>query len=320
VITIQATFTCQAAGAVTFVLTQSGGSPATSSSQPMTCGAGTGTTGGLTVTPATAQPGQQVSISGACQQGATLTANPPAGQFIGATINGQPAQPAGTGIACSAAGTLTAMYICSQPTAVTFTLGASTGTLSCGGAAANVQYPYGQQQQPYMPQQQYPINNQPTANLQPNAANAGTNNSPVSIQVSPSNVTCGSTATVSISARAQDGQAVNQGNVSLYTTTGAIEPKTGSITNGKFETKFTAPATPGTATISASVLGLNNSTDVKIDCTGGVPAASTTSSPSTATTNSLLNNPASPPPPPAAAPIISPPSTGDAGLKALLSD
>src|SRR4051812_20841071 len=53
VITIQALFTCQAAGQVTFTLTQTGGSPATSSSTPVTCsGAGGTTTGALTVNPA----------------------------------------------------------------------------------------------------------------------------------------------------------------------------------------------------------------------------------------------------------------------------
>jgi len=111
---------------------------------------------------------------------------------------------------------------------------------------------------------------------------------------------------------------VNQGNVNLYTTAGAIEPKSGAITNGKFETKFTAPATGGTSTIAASVAGATNSVDVKVDCAGGAP--STSSSPSTASTNSLLNAPASPPPPPLAAPLISPPSTGDGGLAGLLGD
>ena len=334
-ITIQAIFTCQAAGQVTFTLTQAGGTPATSSSTPVTCtGAGVGgtTNGGLTVTPASAAPGQQVTITGQCQMGASLIANPPAGQFVNATVNGQPAQPIGGGIGCSAAGTLTAVYICSQQTQVTFTLGASTGTLSCGtSSAATVQYPYGQQQQPYTGQQayagqqpytgqQYPnVNQAPQNGTNINGANASNSNSPVSIQVSPSTVTCGSTASISVAARGPDGQSINQGNVNLYTTSGAIEPKNGAVTNGKFETKFTAPSTGGTATISANVAGVTNSVDVKVDCAGGSAA---TSSPSTlnAATNSLLNSPASPPPPPSAAPLISPPSTGDAGLLSLLGD
>jgi hypothetical protein len=327
VITIQAVFTCQAAGQVTFTLTQTGGTPATSSSTPMTCtGAGTGgtNTGGLTVTPASAAPGQQVTISGTCQMGASLIANPPAGQFVQASVNGQPAQPNGGGIACSTAGTLTAIYICSQQTQVTFTLGASTGTLSCGAAAgAQVQYPYGQQpypgQQPYTGQQFPNVTQANQGGVNTNGANASNSNSPVSIQVSPSTVGCGSTASISVSARGPDGQSINQGNVNLYTTSGAIEPKSGAVTNGKFDTKFTAPSIGGTATISANVAGVTNSVDVKVDCAAG---SSSTSSPSTlnTATNSLLNSPASPPPPPAAAPLISPPSTGDGGLLSVLGD
>jgi len=327
VIVIQAVFTCQAAGQVTFTLTQNGGTPATSSSTPMTCtGAGTGgTTGGLSVNPASAAPGQQVTISGTCQPGASLTANPPAGQFVNATINGTPAMPNAGGIQCTTAGTLTATYICSQATQVTFSLGGATGTLSCGASAANVQLPYGQQpyagqygqppygQQPYTGQPYgQPIANQGTSVL-PNGANGANGNSPVSIQVSPSNVTCGATSTVSVSARGADGQAMQQGNVNLYTTSGAIEPKNGTISNGRFETKFTAPTTGGTATIAANVGGVSNSIDVKVDCAGG-SAPTTSASTSSATTNPLLNSPASPPPPPLAAPVISPPSTGDGGL------
>ena len=294
----------------------------------MTCtGAGTGgtTPGGLSVNPASAAPGQQVTISGMCQPGASLTANPPAGQFVNATINGTPAPPNGGGIQCTTAGTLTAIFICSQPTQVTFSLGAATGTLSCGVAGANVQQPYGQQpyggqygqqpygQQPYTGQQPYgqPIANQSGqgGSVLPNGAS--NSNSPVSIQVSPTNVTCGSTGTISVSARGPDGQAMQQGNVNLYTTSGAIEPKNGTISNGKFETKFTAPTTGGTATIAANVGGVSNSVDVKVDCAGG--SAPSTSAVTT-TTNSLLNAPASPPRPPLAAPVISPPSTGDGGL------
>jgi hypothetical protein len=275
------------------------------------------------VSPAAAQPGQQVTISGTCQPGASLIANPPAGQFVNATVNGMPAMPNAGGIQCAAAGALTATYICSQQTQVTFSLSGATGTLSCGiGAAAMAQQPYtglyGQQPfgQQYPGQQPY---GQPMANqsgqggsVLPNGANAGTSNSPVSIQMSPSNVSCGGTGMVSVSARGPDGQAIQQGTVNLYTTSGAIEPKTGTISGGKFETKFTAPTTGGTATISANVSGVTNSIDVKVDCAGGVAPSSSASS--TATTNSLLNSPASPPPPPLAAPIISPPSTGDGGL------
>jgi hypothetical protein len=331
VITIQAIFTCQSAGQVTFTLTQTGGTPATSSSTPMTCtgaGAGGTNTGGLSVNPASAAPGQQVTISGTCQTGASLSANPPAGQFVQASVNGQPAQPNGGGIVCSTAGTLTAIYICSQQTQVTFNLGGATGTLSCGvaGAQAQAQYPYGQQpytgqqaytgQQPYTGQQFPNVNQATQGGVNTNGANASNSNSPVSIQVSPSNVSCGSTASISVSARGPDGQSINQGNVNLYTTSGAIEPKSGAVTNGKFETKFTAPSAGGTATISASVGGATNSVDVKVDCNGGSSATSSQSTLNTAT-NSLLNSPASPPPPPSAAPLISPPSTGDAGLLSL---
>jgi hypothetical protein len=318
-ITIQATFTCQAAGQVTFVLTQTGGTPATSSSTPVTCTAGTtGTTGGLSVNPASAGPGQQVSVSGTCQAGAALTANPPGGQFVNATVNGQPAMPSAGGIQCTAAGTLTAVYMCAQQGQVTFTLGGATGTLSCGAQSAGASI-YGQQQLPYgqQPYGQQPYG-QPISqagqggSFVPNQANAGTSNSPVSIQMSPSNVACGTTGTVTVSARGPDGQTIQQGAVNLYTTSGAIEPKTGTITNGKFETKYIAPAIGGTATIGASVAGVSNSIDVKVDCAGGASAATTSSNSSA---NSLANRPASPPPPPpAGAPIISPPSTGDGGL------
>jgi hypothetical protein len=314
-ITIQAVFTCQGAGQVSFTLTQTGATPGTSSATPVTCTAGTGTSaGGLSVSPASVAMGQQATVSGTCQMGATLTATPPAGQFVNATVNGQPAMASGAGVQCVAAGTLMATYVCAQPGTVSFTMAAATGTLSCGQAAgAN---PFGQQQ-PLTGQQPYgaPIyTGQPSTMggiSSANASGAGSG-APVSIQVSPSNLTCGQSGTVSVSARGADGQPVNQGQVSLYTTAGAVEPKSGAISNGRFETKLTAPNTAGTATLSASVNGVNNSVEVKIDCAGG--ATSTTSSPMT--TNSILNNPASPPPPPVAAPIISPPSTGDAGLLA----
>jgi hypothetical protein len=326
-ISVQAVFTCQAAGQVTFVLTQAGGAPASSSSTPVTCTAGTGTTtGALTVSPAAAQIGQQVSISGACQAGATLTATPPAGSFTTAVVNGAPAVASGAGIACSAAGTLSATFVCSQQATVTFNLAGATGTLSCGTAqtyATAGQY----SGQPYngMPYNGMPYAGQPSGNTGlnqvpnlANAANSSGGSSLVSIQVSPSSLSCGTPGTVTVSARGPDGQALQQGTVNLYTTTGAVEPKNGTISNGVFTTRLTPPNLSGTVTLSATVNGVTNSTDVKVDCAGGTPqaaAASTSSSPTTGT---------SPLPAPLSAPnlggvAISPPSTGDAGLARVTS-
>ena len=80
-------------------------------------------------------------------------------------------------------------------------------------------------------------------------------------------------------------------------------------------------------TINASVGGVTNYLDTKFDCgvTGGT--TSTTSAPviaSTPVTQPLSSSPPPPPPPPSGfpstggIPVIAPPNTGDAGLKALV--
>ena len=117
----------------------------------------------------------------------------------------------------------------------------------------------------------------------------------------------------------QDGAVVN-----LYTTNGIIEPKNGVIKDGKFVTTLKAPATGGVATVNASVGSITNYRDVKFDCSIGTGTTGT--SRSVASPPVPLPQTASPPPPPPAAfprrpvafPVIAPPNTGDAGLKALL--
>ena len=140
------------------------------------------------------------------------------------------------------------MYICSQPTQVTFSLGGATGTLSCGGAGGCVrsirpaalrhigQQPYGQQ--PYTGQQ-------PTANRsrtrRARAAPYAERRQRQQQQLARQHPGLAEQRDlrqpghVSVSARGPDGQADQQGNVNLYTTSGAIEPKNGTITNGKFD-------------------------------------------------------------------------------------
>jgi adhesin/invasin len=273
-ITISATFTCAAAGQVSFTLTQAGGTPASASSSAMTCG---GTGAQLGPTPFTGY-GQQQQYPGY-----------PNGQYPG---------------------------------------------------YPNQQYPNGQFPAGYNPQQ-YPNGVMPNVaalqqQQQQTLANnsAGSSSNLTSIVASPSSVTCGGTSNLTINAKTANGSPAPDGtSVSLYSSTGSLDPKVGATKGGTFSTTFKAPTSAGTATIIASVAGNAGSSDLTITCAGGVPAtsstANTSSTPGTGPTGPAISSP--PPPPITSAqsdpslssggvPVLRPPSTGDAGLLSRYED
>jgi len=317
VITIQATFTCQGNGPVSFLLLQIGGTPNNQSASANCAGntstGTTGSTGSLIINPNTQSTGGNVTINGTCSPGSTLAAAPDVGKFILATVNGAALNVSGSSVTCVNGGSLSATYQCTQNGNTTMTLTGTTGgsgSLACGTAVGNV-----------LPNQ---TTNSPIL-VSPN--NAGTS-SPVTIAISPELIPCGGTAQISVSASLIAGGPVQDGTtVNLYTTSGLIEPKIGVIKDGKFITTLKAPMAAGVATVNASVGSITNSRDVKFDCT--ISAGSTTNLPLVASTPFAQPQTSSPPPPPplppgafpqgtGGIPIIAPPNTGDAGLRALL--
>jgi adhesin/invasin len=321
VITVTATFACQGNGPVSFLLLQVGGQPNNQSASANCAGTsstGNNTSGVISVTPNSQNVGQSVNVQAACQVGSVLSAAPSIGSFSTATLSGAAINTGGNSVTCSSAGQLSATYNCTSQGATTFTLSGATGAsaaLTCGAVTnAQTSGPGGTN----------------TGLTLANPNNAG-RNSPVSITVSPDVIPCGGTASVTVTsslianAPVQDGTVVN-----LYTTNGIVEPKNGVIKDGKFITTLKAPTTAGSATVNASVGSVTNYMDVRFDC--GLSAATTGSFPNVANTpvaQPLTASPPPPPPPPpagsfptaaGAAPIIAPPNTGDAGLKALAID
>jgi hypothetical protein len=308
-ITIQATFSCQGNGPVSFLLLQVNASPNSQTASANCTGSTTTTSttssGTIAITPSQQSVGQPVNISTSCPAGSVLSASPQIGSFVSATLNASAVSVSGGSVSCSTAGTLQAVYNCTQQGVTTFTLSGvagASGSLSCGSTSQTGSSG---------------TSGTNTGLTLANPSGSGSN-SPVSVSVTPGTVACGATAQVTVSsslvanAPVQDGTVVN-----LYTTNGIVNPKTGVIKDGKFTTTLTAPATGGNATVNASVGGVTNYTDVKFDCAlGSAPATTSTALPPVSAPLT------SPPPPPVAPPIgslpaITPPSTGDAGLKLL---
>jgi hypothetical protein len=128
----------------------------------------------------------------------------------------------------------------------------------------------------------------------------------VTATTSTSNLSCGGTAFVTITAHDSAGaNVVNGTSVMLTASMGTISPSTASTTNGSVLATYTAPATgTGTATINVAAGTATTSTTISIECNNAVVA-----------------------PPPAGAPVlipptqaITPPRTGDAGLVAAIID
>jgi len=307
VITITATFACQGNGPVSFLLFQAGAQVNNRSAQA-NCSAGTSSgANSLIINPNSQSVGANVIINATCSAGATLAASPEVGKFLVATVNGAAINVTGASVTCVNAGSLSATYQCTLSGNTTMTLSganAASGSLACGTATGTT------------------TQNQPLTLVSPN--NTGTA-SPVSIAIAPETIPCGGSAQISVTASLVANAPVPDGTtVNLYTTSGIIEPKQGVIKDGKFVTTLKAPATAGLATVNASVGSITNYRDVKFDCSIG---ATTSSIPLTANTPIALPITSSPPPPPPPAagfpqaggiPIIAPPNTGDAGLKALL--
>jgi len=312
VITVTATFACQGNGPVSFLLLQVGASPNNqSASANCTGNSTTSGSGSLIINPNTQATGSNVTINATCSAGATLAASPEVGKFLTATVSGAAINVSGSSVTCVNGGSLSATYQCTQNGNTTLTLSgtlSASGSLACGTATNNAAGT---------------SVTQSNGITLANPSNSGTS-SPTSISISPELIPCGGSAQVSVTASlianapVQDGTVVN-----LYTTNGIIEPKQGVIKDGKFITTLKAPATGGVATVNASVGGITNNRDVKFDCSIGT---GTTGTSAVVSTPAALPQTFSPPPPPPAAfpqstggiPIIAPPNTGDAGLKALL--
>lgn len=316
---IVASYTCAVAGTATFALAGVTLTPA------LTCGAAT--TGGLTVT---GSGGMTGSVTGTCVVGQSLTQTGPA-QFTQATIGNVAITVAAGTINCTTAGTLVAYFTCNTTGTIAFNLGGMTGSFVCGtyggyggyggynpylnaypyncGTGYNTgayPYNYGAYQYPYNYGAQY--------NTNTNCYNQQTyTNVPTSLTIataSPS-VTCGGTSQVTIKVMGANGQTVSDGTaVALAASVGTLSPASASTTGGAVTATYTAPANiPATSvTLRATAGSASNTTGVSVTCT-------TTTAPST--TAPATQPVYSPPPPPAGNLVISPPNTGDAGLKAL---
>lgn len=310
VITITATFACQGNGPVSFLLFQQNGTPSNqSASANCTGNTNTSGSGSLIINPNSQATGSNVTINATCSAGATLAASPEVGKFILATVNGAAINVTGSSVTCVNAGSLSATYQCVQNGNTTLTLSGTagaSGSLACGNATNNALGTSVTQ------------GNNPTL-VSPN--NSGTS-SPVSITIAPETIPCGGSAQVSVTASLVANASVQEGTVvNLYTTNGVIEPKQGVIKDGKFVTTLKAPATGGVATVNASVGSITNYRDVKFDCSISGAAIVGTPTTSAPIPSMQASSPPPPPPPPAGfptqLPAITPPSTGDAGLKAL---
>jgi len=322
-ITLTATFTCQGNGPVNFLLFQAGAASSfgsKSASANCTNGTTTNNTGGvITVTPSSQAVSQTVNVQAACQNGSVLTAAPAIGTFTTATLSGAAVNAGGNSVSCSNTGQLSATYSCTTQGATTFTLSGATGAsaaLTCG--APN---------QPTTGTSNSTSNNLVLAN----PSNSG-RSSPVSISLAPEVVPCGGVATITVTSSLVANAPVPDGTtVNLYTSNGVIEPKQGVIKDGKFVTTLKAPTLAGPVTVNASVGGVTNFLDTRFDCglnPGGTTGSSSLPVISSPPVSSPLSSPPPPPPPPpgfpagsvapGGFPVIAPPNTGDAGLKALL--
>jgi hypothetical protein len=138
----------------------------------------------------------------------------------------------------------------------------------------------------------------------PTATVTGTAGPAASLTVSaaPSTVNCGGSSFVTVVVKnAQGGNVADGTSVSVTTNSGTVSPGNATTSGGGILTIFTAPSTGGTAKITATSGSATGSADITVNCG---PAA-------TATT-------AAPPPVPTVSTggggVITPPSTGDAGL------
>jgi hypothetical protein len=323
---IVATYTCAVASTVTFALAGVNLTPA------LTC---TGTTGGLVLSASTGYSG---TVSGTCTVGAILTQTGPAA-FTTATINGAPVTVTAGSISCGSAGPIVATYACNTSGTAIFALGGLSGSFVCsttgyggyGGYAGYNPYlnatncgvtgAYNTGAYPYngaLPYNgyntgAYPYNYGAQYNTNTNCYNQQQyTNVPTSLTIataSPS-VTCGGTSQVTIRVTGTNGQTVSDGTaVALAASVGTLSPASASTSAGAVTATYTAPANiPATSvTLRATAGSASNTTGVSVTC--AQTTAPSTTAPAT--------QPVYSPPPPPSGLVISPPNTGDAGLKAL---
>jgi hypothetical protein len=138
----------------------------------------------------------------------------------------------------------------------------------------------------------------PTATVTTTAGPAAS----LTVSAAPSTVNCGGSSFVTVVVKnAQGGNVADGTSVSVTTNSGTVSPGSATTSGGGILTIFTAPSAGGTAKITATSGSATGSADITVNCG---PAA-------TATT-------AAPPPVPTVSTggggVITPPSTGDAGL------
>jgi hypothetical protein len=118
-------------------------------------------------------------------------------------------------------------------------------------------------------------------------------------QASPSTVNCNGTSIVTIQVRTAGGQPVAVGtNVTIQASIGSVSPSSGQTTSadGSVFVFYTAPSNAGgAATITARAGNAQGTATVTVNCAAPAPTTA--------------------PPPPTVSPgVITPPSTGDAGI------
>lgn len=311
------TVTCTGAGAISapYICTVAGVVTFTFNALPntVTCG---GTTGGLTVSPASGMSG---AVTGTCPAaGSLLTQTGPA-TFTGLPVNGTIT--AAGSITCTAAGTIVAAFVCNITGTVSFALGAMSGSFVCTTTgigynpclttpyAYNCATNYNQNCITYAYQPAYGCTN--TQYQQYPQAVAVTPSSLTISAASPS-VVCGQTQQVRVQVVGSNGGTVPDGTaVALAASVGTLSPASSTTSGGALTATYTAPANvPATnVTLRATAGAATNTTSVAITCTQTTMAPSTTTAPPPVAVSI-----------PATLPVITPPSTGDAGLLALLRD
>lgn len=287
---IVATFYCTATVTETFTLNGATGT--------LYCGSSGSST--VTVNPTT---GTGTTITGTCTAGALLSQTGPA-SITAATLNGQYVTTgvAAGSVSCSTSGTLVATLTCNSAGNVYISLSGGSATFVCSAGTSYNPYsgynPYNTN--PYATNCGYSVSYCP-----PSAA-AGA--SALSVTASASSVSCGGSSAISVAVKGPNGAAAVDGTtVQLSTTAGTVSPNTATTSGGAVQALFTAPSSGNaSASITASAGSATGSTSVSVSCAPQVTQPAVSAPPPPPVANVASTGPL----------VISPPNTGDAGLKA----
>jgi hypothetical protein len=323
--TLVGTYTCVAAGTVTFTLSQNP-APATGSSfltATLTCT--TSATTVITVTPPAAAVNTPATVSSTCTAAGQLLNSTGPGSFVAFPSPVNATVVSTTSVSCNAAGTISVTFICTGDGIVTFSLNNASGTLYCGNTSSiltpfcptygvtypygTAGFPYGTTGYPYATGNPYATTNviggfpygyNPLFSFCPTPVVAATS---LTVTASASQVACGSSVFVTVKVNGGYGSmyVADGTQVTLSSTAGTLNPTSATTTAGSVLATFQAPSTSGAVTISAASGNATNSMVINVDCPVVVVPA--------------------PPHAPATPPqYISPPNTGDAGLVKLLAE